>query len=228
MAETMTPEKAAALREPFPASAIGKLPKPYKKDNPKGDCRECGGYHGLPAAHLDYVGHAAATARLLAVDPCWTWEPYGTTAEGLPLVVNGGLWIKLTVCGVTRPGYGDGASIKEMIGDAIRNAAMRFGVALDLWAKEDLHDIEHPPEPVDYATPAQQNRIAGLLDDLDDEAKAKAKAWWRSTGYPSLRSGNLTADQAQVVIAHLVDETDDETAEADLFTDEVAAGGDAA
>jgi hypothetical protein len=29
--------------------------------------------------------------------------------------------------------------MKEKIGDAIRNAAMRFGVALDLWAKIDLH-----------------------------------------------------------------------------------------
>ena len=28
---------------------------------------------------------------------------------------------------------------KQLISDAIRNAAMRFGVALDLWAKEDLH-----------------------------------------------------------------------------------------
>ncbi len=50
----------------------------------------------------------------------------------------GNLWIKLTVCGVTRPGVGDGKTAKELIGDAIRNAAMRFGVALDLWAKEDL------------------------------------------------------------------------------------------
>jgi hypothetical protein len=42
------------------------------------------------------------------------------------------------VCGVTRIGVGDGKNAKERIGDAIRNAAMRFGVALDLWAKENL------------------------------------------------------------------------------------------
>jgi hypothetical protein len=29
--------------------------------------------------------------------------------------------------------------MKEMIGDALRNAAMRFGAALDLWHKGDLH-----------------------------------------------------------------------------------------
>lgn len=64
----MTPDAAKALREPFAAEVIGKLPKPTKADNPKGECRECGGWHGLPAVHLDYVGHAAATDRLLSVD----------------------------------------------------------------------------------------------------------------------------------------------------------------
>lgn len=138
----MKPEQAAALRAAFKSEQIGKLPKPYKKDSPKGDCKVCGGYHGLPAAHLDYVGHAATTDRLLQVDPLWTWEPVAFNADGLPkLDDKGGLWIKLTICGVTRYGYGDslmGHGVKELIGDAIRNAAMRFGVALDLWSKEDL------------------------------------------------------------------------------------------
>jgi hypothetical protein len=145
----------AKLRDPFPAHQISKLPKPYKKDSPKGKCAECGGYHGLPAVHLDYVGHAALTDRLLDTDIEWSWEPVGFTAEGLPaLDRNGGLWIKLTVCGVTRYGYGaaDGKSggdaMKEMIGDALRNAAMRFGAALDLWHKGDLHaDDEERAEP---------------------------------------------------------------------------------
>ena len=41
-----------------------------------------------------------------------------------------------------RIGVGDGKSAKECIGDAIRNAAMRFGVALDLWAKDDLVEFK--------------------------------------------------------------------------------------
>jgi hypothetical protein len=135
----MKPEQAAKLREKFPPETIGKLPKPYKKDSPKGNCKECGGYHGLPAVHLDYVGHAAVTDRLLAVDPEWTWEPAAIGPNGEPLSTDGGLWIKLTIAGVTRYGFGDGDSVKIRIGDAIRNAAMRFGVALDLWAKEDIH-----------------------------------------------------------------------------------------
>ena len=141
------------LREPFPPHQISKLPKPYKKDSPKGKCAECGGYHGLPAVHLDYVGHAALTDRLLDVDPHWTWEPVPDPAgHGLP-VAPGGMWIKLTVCGVSRYGFGHpdgkqgGDAVKETIGDALRNAAMRFGAALDLWHKGDLHADDEPPLP---------------------------------------------------------------------------------
>jgi hypothetical protein len=127
----MTPEQAAELRKPFPASAIGKLPK--------------GG------TQLDYVGHAATTDRLLSVDPEWSWEPVAFDEHGLPAFQGKNLWIKLTVCGVTRYGIGDGTSVKECIGDAIRNAAMRFGVALDLWSKEELEQ-SHGPATVSTAT----------------------------------------------------------------------------
>jgi hypothetical protein len=149
--EKPQPKGLDLLRQPFPAHQISKLPKPYKKDSPKGKCNECGGYHGLPAVHLDYVGHAALTDRLLDTDPHWSWEPLALDDRGLPARdQNGGLWIRLTVCGVTRLGYGSadgksgGDAIKELIGDALRNAAMRFGAALDLWHKGDLHA---DPEP---------------------------------------------------------------------------------
>lgn len=150
----MTAESATALRKPFPKQSVGVLPKPYKKDSPKGQCNECGGYHGLPAVHLDFVGHAAVTDRLLTVDPHWTWDfAEVDPATGFPSLRHSvdpdhNLWIRLTICGVTRIGVGDGSSMKERIGDAIRNAAMRFGVALDLWAKENLVEfaqaVRHP------------------------------------------------------------------------------------
>jgi hypothetical protein len=137
----------------------------YKADSPKGKCNECGGYHGLPAVHLDYVGHAALTDRLLDADPNWTWEPLGFTPDGLPATDrSGGLWIKLTVCGLSRLGYGHagtktgGDAVKEMIGDALRNAAMRFGAALDLWHKGQLHvdDEDDKPEPQRRPAPTQE------------------------------------------------------------------------
>ena len=121
----------AKLRVPFPPEQIGKLPK--------------GG------VQLDVVGHGFITARLLDVDPLWTWEPVALDGQGLPLLDEfGGLWIRLTVCGVTRLGYGDAGgrkgpnAVKEAIGDALRNAGMRFGLALDLWSKGDP---DAPPPP---------------------------------------------------------------------------------
>lgn len=176
MTETKT--GLARLREPFAPNQINKLPKPYKADSPRSNCRECGGYHGMPAVHLDYVGHAALTDRLLEVDPEWSWEPLATGPDGLPQFdKDGGLWIKLTICGVTRLGYGDsqgkrgGNAVKEAIGDALRNAGMRFGAALDLWHKGDLHDAEEEqgklqaPEP--EAKPARTlNRAPATAEDV--------------------------------------------------------------
>ncbi|AYB70698.1 hypothetical protein SEA_JOIEB_68 [Mycobacterium phage JoieB] len=137
------------LRKPFPEDRIEKLPKPKWKgawtDKRGANCPECHGYHVLEnTIHLDYVGHANVTDRLLEIDPYWYWEPMAYTDQGTPLFSDGGLWIKLTVVGVTRIGFGDGASVKEVIGDAIRNAAMRFGVGLDLWAKIDLQSERNP------------------------------------------------------------------------------------
>lgn len=176
---TMTPEKAAQLRHPFEPQQIGMLPKPYKADSVKGNCKECGGYHGLPAVHLDYVGHAATTDRLLQVDPSWTWEPLALDDKGLPVLDrDGNLWIKLTVCGVTRLGVGDGKSMKERIGDAIRNAAMRFGVALDLWAKEDLKPDHHQDQQPASKPPAREEPAPQLPTDPGPPiATAKARVW---------------------------------------------------
>lgn len=166
----------AKLREEFPSHQISKLPKETKRqteerkagNNIEWKCAVCGGMHHKNAVHLDYVGHAALTDRLLDTDLEWTWEPVGFTPEGLPaLDRNGGLWIKLTVCGVTRYGYGaaDGKSggdaMKEMIGDALRNAAMRFGAALDLWHKGDLHTEEDDGIGTGEPKPKQRVKLDG-------------------------------------------------------------------
>ncbi len=153
MTDTVPPDALVweRLRAPFPADAVLTKPK-FKRGAPVGFCAECQKTHGLPAFHLSYVGHADVTDRLLSVDPLWNWEPMALTTEGFPQfdVHEGsavGLWIKLTVCGLTRIGYGSvemGAfeAEKQLIGDAIRNAAMRFGVALDLWKKHREDDGE--------------------------------------------------------------------------------------
>lgn len=158
--KNMEADPLAKMREPFAPNQISKLPKPTKKqteevrnDYKKGKrCDLCGAWHHPDVVHLDYVGHAALTDRLLDTDPHWHWEPVAFNEHGLPAFdQSGGLWIKLTVCGVTRLGYGHaagkqnqdpGAREKEVIGDALRNAAMRFGAALDLWHKGQLHATE--------------------------------------------------------------------------------------
>ncbi len=162
-----------------PMEHIEKLPKPQWKGAWDGEragrCNECNGYHVLSnAIHLDYCGHAVVTDRLLDVDPFWDWGPLAYTPDGLPRFDGfGGLWIKLTVLGVTRLGYGDATgkasgttAVKEIIGDAIRNAAMRFGVALDLWAKIDLHSERNPGdgERRDDSRQARAQRSTGTAD----------------------------------------------------------------
>ncbi len=152
------------LREPFKSHQIGRLPKPTKAqtqavrvDFKSGvRCAICGGWHHPKVIHLDYVGHAALTDRFLDVDDKWSWEPMALNDLGLPaLDVDGLLWIKLTIDGVTRLGVGDagdkqgGDAMKERIGDALRNAGMRFGAALDLWHKGDLHVEDTQQSDVD-------------------------------------------------------------------------------
>jgi hypothetical protein len=181
------PTGLALLREPFPAHQISKLPKETKKQADdrktamaKGQwpdkCSICEGYHHPKAVHLDYVGHAALTDRLLDVDPSYSCLPMAHGPDGLPLFDrNGGLWVNLTVCGVTRMGYGDadgktgGNAIKEAIGDAMRNAAMRFGAALDLWHKGDLHIDDGETEKPEAKTDAKPDKTQPISDEQRDE-----------------------------------------------------------
>lgn len=174
-----TPTGSAALarmREPFDETDVLSRPQPYCKkcsnspekhcdQHQKKPCRTCG--QTVTTAHFDlsYVGHAALTNRLLDADERWTWEPVAWTDEGLPRFDrDGGLWIRLTIDGVPRLGYGDAQgksgpnATKEVIGDALRNAGMRFGAALELWHKGDL-----------------SKKAAGVSDDdLEDARPARA------------------------------------------------------
>jgi hypothetical protein len=167
------------LRKPFPEEHISQLPKPTcKKEEydklPKGTCKICGGYHATSKTiHLKYVGHAALTDRLLSVDPLWNWEPLAFTDAGLPLFdQSGGMWGKLTVCGITRIGYGHakpnpfaevGSREKEVIGDFLRNSGMRFGIALDFWSKADLSVVvdedEQPGEKIKKEPPPNKDAV---------------------------------------------------------------------
>ena len=169
----MKQEQQDALRAPFPKEHIQKLDAGYAK--------------------LDYVSHAWVTDRLLQVDPEWTWEPAAFDANGLPKFdENGGLWIKLTVCGVTRYGYGEPQgrdkfdAKKGAIGNALRNSSMRFGIALDLWAKESPAEVATSTKPKAASTAAMKmiERINGAQSLIE-----------LTEVVPLIQSGDYTDDE---------------------------------
>lgn len=211
----MTPTgDLSKLREPFPADQIHKLPKPLRRDAEKGYCRECNSNHGLPALHLDYVGHAEVTARLLDVDPLWNWEPAAVGADGLPALSRDsqgrvvGMWIRLTIAGVTRLGYGSvdpgvGDAEKQLIGDAIRNAAMRFGVALDLWSKSERAGHAGDDSPRRQRPAPAASRGAPPPEPVDPETGEIAPAqplWTKAELKAALTDAALTVGDLSGVL----------------------------
>lgn len=169
----MKPEESTALRAPFAPEQIGKLPR--------------------AGTELDFVGHANVNARLLDVDPEWSWEPCAWTESGTPMILldgnNAVLWIKMTVCGVTRLGVGIVTASafelqKQLISDALRNAAMRFGVALDLWSKEPLHAEAALPPAEPMATKSQVTSFNERIDELEDDQRSEFLAWKADQGFP--------------------------------------------
>jgi hypothetical protein len=175
--QRVEPDLWEQLRRPFEPEQIELLPKPYSKESPKRNCEICGGYHGMPAAHLHYVGHAGVTIRLNEADPAWNWEPLAMDERGLPLITKDGMWIRLTVLGKTVLAFGDAQgrtgpnAVKEIIGDAIRNGAMRLGVGTYLWSKSDaakatLERQGLAPDETDAPTQPDKRVAEPILEDL--------------------------------------------------------------
>ena len=118
---------------------------------------------------LSFVGHADITKMLIEVDSEWTWEPVAFDVNGLPAyrVENGMAHMAgwLTVQGVRRLGIGSVMHnkpdlLKELVSDFIRNSAMRFGICLSLWTKQEWDD--HSPV---VATPAPKVAKAEPVGD---------------------------------------------------------------
>lgn len=195
----------AKYGRPDPAD-VSKLPK-----------RGAGG----ETVYLDYVGHAAITRILLEIDPGYTWEPL-EIVNGRPAVhIHAGsiprrnadpipvematLWGYLTLHGVRRLAVGSVEAHKpdldkELVSDFLRNAAMRFGIALDLWAKDSASapaeaartrsNASKPPEGMPVpdgggrgATDAQKRALRAIayekganLPDLDRLSTREASA----------------------------------------------------
>ncbi len=112
----------------------------------------------LPKAgnSLDFVGHADITRILLTIDPTWRWVPIAWDNGRPSIHVENGIatmWGELTILGQARLGVGSVRADKqeldkELVGDFLRNAAMRFGICLSLWTKQEWDDNAKPaPAP---------------------------------------------------------------------------------
>lgn len=186
-----------------PDRTVSKLPRyTGPRDTPKNqrkreNCRECGNYHEVPAIHLDYMGHADVTLALIGSDPLWTWEPIAWTAEGLPHIRQVGdrfvLWGRLTVHGVSRLAVGTCSTDKsdpekELIGDLLRNGAMRFGIGTSLWSKAEGDD---DPAPKEATKTAKTEKSAPKADPTADYVDASMLKY---------RANNLTAEQKKQLL----------------------------
>jgi hypothetical protein len=142
------------LREPFAPSQIGKLPKggddvaksAYQR------CEVCKQKAPPHHWHVDYVGHAIVTDRLNRVVGTDGWSytrPERVHDDrGKLLAVISEMTILGHTKGIEVGGPATSAStyagqLKTAISDYICRAAMRFGVALDLWAKQELESLTY-------------------------------------------------------------------------------------
>lgn len=183
------------LRAPFPPEAIGLRPVitcpackgvdvDCDKHLPAVVCTTCGATAPAGHEHVEYIGHAWVRERFTEADADWSWKPLATDDRGLPLLdKHGGLWIELTIGGETKLGYGDapdtygGNAVKVAIGDAFRNAAQNFGVALDMWKRRGPSAAVAAPAADDDPRRANQ-----LREELKKHFHRKAKSFGQLVG----------------------------------------------
>lgn len=196
-------------------STLAVLPKPLKKEAEKGKCGECGGYHGLPAIHLSYMGHAEVTLALIECDPEWSWRPVAFDREtGTPQIdVQGNrlvLWGYLSVYDVERLCVGTCEKSKpdpekELIGDLLRNGAMRFGIGTKLWSKATDadpagsgsagFDRQRKAAPEDYE-PSPVERLFDAVKACAGTPKADELKRLASENNRKLTAADLASDPA--------------------------------
>lgn len=188
---------------------------------------------------LDYMGHAAVTRALIEVDPEWNWEPV-VDEHGIPVIQARGkrlvMWGRLTVLGKTVVCCGTCEDRKfepekELIGDLLRNGAMRFGIGLSLWSKDEWTSLGtsegNAPKPhhtgtsrasgsSEQGTAASSDTgdgptagdgpsptdVVNRIRGLDQQLRTDVKEYARSKGY-KVTPASLTQVQADDLAAWL-------------------------
>jgi len=147
---------------------------------------------------LDFVGHADITRILIEIDPLWSWEPCHWMLGRPDIHVENGIatmWARLTVLGKTMIGVGSvradkGDYEKELIGDFLRNAAMRFGICLSLWTKSEWEDLGGTQKPAGASQTSKTTQSASA-DTGDSPSPAQLRmirALGHSDAMPTTKS----------------------------------------
>lgn len=109
-------EAAPLLRRPFTANAVKfKVQAAYPRENPTG------------ALIVAYIDARLVAERLNLVCPHLWYDEY----EQLP---GDRMMCRLTIDGITRPDIGEGYQGKGLYSDALKRAAVKFGVGVSLYA----------------------------------------------------------------------------------------------
>lgn len=191
-----------ALREPF--DHVQKLKKEYT-DKRTGERK---------SFELDYISHAVVTDRLLQVDPAYEFVPL-TNEHGVPIVVLDGLnagdevgvWGKLTILGTNVIEFCSGKDLLDAYSRCLCRAAMRRGVALDLWIRDDDFKAERKEGGLGPVTvPKSWVKVRELVEksseqpdiwDTRFEFFIKAASYFL---YGETEGKKLTADQRKVML----------------------------
>jgi len=164
-------------------------------------------------AVLDFVGHADVNKALIEIDPLWTWQPVAWDDDGMPKikVANGvaTMWGIMTLHGKQMLGVATVQAnkpdlYKELASDFIRNAAMRFGVYLSLWTKNEWEDAE--------ASKVSSKKVSSVKASKDDDVVRPAHPDAIKKFVEVCAEANLdhdqVADHAGVDLAGIVTTTD--------------------
>ena len=160
---------------------------------------------------LDFVGHADITRILIEIDSMWYWEPIKFDDDGLPAyrVENGMAHMagRLVIHGVERIAIGSAPHnkpdlLKELLSDFLRNGAMRFGISLNLWTKNEWEDLGGAPAPVKssrgMATPAPASKKPAIKQPLSDEQIQQFKDACAAKGIdPAVVAKNAGIDEGR-------------------------------
>jgi len=176
--------------------------------------------------NLAYVSHAEITRILIEIDPMWNWQPVAWV-DGRPAIheANGvaTMWATLTLLGKSLVGVGSVRADKpdldkELVGDFLRNAAMRFGICLSLWSKQDSQAprnnvssvyTSYPMNSQDMAASKQAHPANGQPEPTSALTDEQIEAAFASPAKPVSKIGSLISDKQKGLVSSLSKEVAD-------------------